>query len=452
MTIEDLKEFIGEADACGHVPLVRGLHGIGKSESSAQYAQDASLHFEPLILSLMDTGDMLGIPVENNVGGLMSTTWAAPTWYSNIVNAAWPNVLKYNRLEFGDESFKAYVHDKMAHQPPNSHISREGLNNLYTEYYDLIPGSLHLLRQDHVHYLDARRSLLLLDEFNRAHQDILDASLQLILDHRLHSHILPRVQGKETLIVAAINPADGNYAVKEFDPALLDRFVECEILPDFQSWLKYAKRTGVNIAVQDYLTDNQKKFHFVPEDGSKGASPRSWTRLAHYVSYVENKKGTISTEYIKGTVGSALAAQFISFYNSYDSSLSFKELDKRIRAGMKKFCTAKTKELGTKSSASDYVPQIAETLEELVEGLDVIKRNDFAESFADAYAHHEETDRALPWMIYLHALPLENLSAVLKSLQSDNMEVFAQLVTFDKETTNKALLRKITSALKRTAT
>lgn len=448
MNIEELKEFIGDADACGHVPLVRGLHGIGKSESSAQYAKDENLHFEPLILSLMDTGDMLGIPVENNVGGLTSTTWAAPTWYSNIVNAAWPNVLKYERLEFSDTGFQSFVHDQMS---SDTYVSREQLNSWYTQYYDLIPGTLHLLRQDNVHYLDSRRSLLLLDEFNRAHQDILDASLQLILDHRLHSHILPRVQGKETLIIAAINPADGNYAVKEFDPALLDRFVECEILPDFQSWLKYAKRTGVNIAIQDFLTDNQKKFHFVPEDGTKGASPRSWTRLAKYISYVEAKKGTISTEYIKGSVGSALAAQFISFYNNYDSSLSFKELDKQIRTAMKKFCTAKTKELGTKSSANDYVPEIAQTLEELVEGLDVIKRNDYAESFAEAYAHHENVEKALPWMIYLHALPLENLSAVLKSLQSDNVEVFAQLVTFDKETTNKALLRKITSALKRTA-
>lgn len=452
MTIEELKDFIGDADACGHVPLVRGLHGIGKSESSAQYAKDENLHFEPLILSLMDTGDMLGIPVENNVGGLTSTTWAAPTWYNNIVNAAWPNMLKYNRLEFTDDGFKAFVHDQLAGAPTMPYVTREQLNNCYISYYDLVPGALHLLRQDNVHYLDSRRSLLLLDEFNRAHQDILDASLQLILDHRLHSHILPRVQGKETLIVAAINPADGNYAVKEFDPALLDRFVECEILPDFPSWLKYAKRTGVHIAVQDFLTDNQKKFHFVPEDGTKGASPRSWTRLAQYVSYIEAKNGTISTEYVKGTVGSALAAQFISFYNSYDSAMSFKELDRRIKVASKKFCTNKTKELGSKAEAKDYIQEIAETLEELVNDLDVIKRNDFAESFAEAYADQDTVDKAVPWMIYLHALPLENLSAVLKSMQSDNVEVFAQLVTFDKETTNKALLRKITSALKRTAT
>ena len=433
MTINELKDFIAIADMCGHVPLVRALHGVGKSESCVQYAADHNLHYEPLILSLMDTGDMLGLPDKTELSGMAATTWAAPTWYTNIVNAAWPTTLSFERLQFRDTEFQTYVVDRM----DDNKISRGTLNALYCTYYKLPEDKLQLLRQDNVSFLDARRSLLFLDEFNRAPKDILDASLQLILDHRLHTHVLPLIGGQETLIVAAINPANGEYGVQEFDPALLDRFVECDIEPDFKAWYAYAKNANENKITMDFLVDNQKKLHFMPKDGSKGASPRSWSRLGTYIDYVQKTNQTICVDYIKGTVGSALAAQFISFYNSYSTALSFAALKKLIRSTIKKADDKTLQELG-------------EEIQDSIDNLDTIKRNEFAENFAQEFAMSETATDALPWLVYLHALPLENLAAVLKILQSESMEAFAQLVLFDKETTNKALLKKVTSKLKRT--
>ena len=432
MKINELKNFIAIADKCGHVPLIRALHGVGKSASCVQYASENNLYYDPLILSLMDTGDMLGLPDKTELSGMEATTWAAPTWYTNIVNAAWPITLPFERLQFYDTDFQECVISKNQDKV----ISRADLNNLFCVYYNVPNDRLQILRQDKVHYLDARRSILFLDEFNRAPKDILDASLQLILDHRLHSHVLPLVRGQETLIVAAINPANGDYGVQEFDPALLDRFVECDVEPDFKAWYEYSKKEKQNKIVMDFLLDNQKKLHFMPKDGSKGASPRSWSRLGTYIDHVIKTNDPISIDYIKGTVGSALAAQFVSFYNSYSTALSYEDLKKVIKKSIR---TRKEKSL----------QELGVDIQGVVDAVDTLKRNEFAESFAQEFSTAEDATTALPWLVYLHALPLENLSAVLKILQTETSTAFAQLVSFDKETTNKALLKKVTSKLKR---
>jgi len=427
--INEFKDLIPIADTMNKVLLVSALHGVGKSTVCTNYATDNGMHFEPLILSLMDSGDLLGLPCGKNIGGQESTVWAAPSWYTNIVNNAWPQELRVDDLTFSDETFKTVVKEKTT-----TKITRAELNDLYTEYYNASLGELNLLRQDNVSYSKSRRSLLLLDEFNRAPQDILNASLQLVLDHRLHSHILPRIRGQETLIIAAINPPNGDYTVQEFDPALLDRFVECSVDPDFASWVKGVGLENLNSAVVEFLRENQGKLHFTPEDNSKGASPRSWTNLSDYITHIEKTKTELSTLYVKGTVGSALAAQFISFYDTQDTSYSFRDIEKLINAEL-----AITDEPCVETLGAQFA--------ELVITLDAVKRNEIAQSFSAAYSEKEMED-ALPWIIYLHALPMENLGAVLKTMQADSFDLFVTLVRLDKETSGKALLKKSTRGLK----
>jgi hypothetical protein len=432
MNINEVQQLISAADVCGHVPLIKGLHGIGKSEGVVNYAKKQNMHYEPLILSLMDTGDMLGLPEAKTVGGMESTIWAAPSWYSNIVNAAWPNKLPIDRLQFFDTGFQKVVLNSIEDQ----YVEREYLNELYCDYYNVPNDRLQLLRQDSVAYLDAVRSVLFLDELNRAPQDILNASLQLILEHRLHSHILPVVNGRETLIVAAVNPSDGNYSVQEFDPALLDRFIVCDATADFKAWLKWAKASGVNQIVIDFLMDNQTKFHFVPNDGTKGTSPRSWTRLAHYLDCIDETPKDIFTYYLKGTLGTAIAAQFLSFYNNYGNNVSIKTIEKAI-------------ELAIKECKDTNVPlnpeHLSESVTNLVSNLEVVRRSEFAATLVKKYINKDSALDALPLLTYLYALPLETLSGVLKNIQAEDVNNYAQLAIFDKELNEKRLFLKLTS-------
>jgi MoxR-like ATPase len=431
-TINEVFHIIAAADICGHVPLISSPHGVGKSETVAQYARNSDMLFEPLILSLMDSADLLGLPSEKTVGGVSSTSWAAPTWHTNIVNAAWPSTLDAKDLEFNDPDLL----DQVAPWMDGGQISRGTLNEVYCKHYGAPNDRLQLLRQDRVTYKKARRSCLFLDEFNRAPTDILNASLQLILDHRLHTHELPIIRGQETLVVAAINPADGNYTVQEFDPALLDRFVTCEVTPDFPSWMKWATANKVNQIVIDYLVDNQNKFHSSPEDGTKGTSPRSWTRLAKYLDHLDSTNKSVMPLYMIGTLGSAIASSFLMFYNTYGDGVTTKDVEKLIKKTIK---TAKPGE--------DSPEELAVCLEPIMEKLEAVRKMEFADTLITSYID-KAPKAALPMLVFLYALPIESLSAVLKNLQTDNLAGYGKLAAIDKTVNGKKLFIKLVSNLK----
>ena len=113
MTINETGNFLHICDLSNKAPLIEGLHGTGKSEIIRQYAAEHDLHCETLILSLMDPSDLLGMPRTADIGGQLSTLWAAPIWYQRIVDAAWPAELNVEDLKFNDSAFEAYVLSKL---------------------------------------------------------------------------------------------------------------------------------------------------------------------------------------------------------------------------------------------------------------------------------------------------------------------------------------------------
>lgn len=62
--------------------LLCSKHGIGKSSVFKQFALTQNYHFEPLLLSNYEIGDLIGIPVEEN--GL--TVWSVPLWIQRIID------------------------------------------------------------------------------------------------------------------------------------------------------------------------------------------------------------------------------------------------------------------------------------------------------------------------------------------------------------------------------
>ena len=109
MTINETKQLIAACDLIDKVPLISGLHGIGKSEIVKQYAAEQGLHNETMMMSLMDTGDIAGIPRTAEIGGQISTVWAAPQFITNIINQAWGKELYLEDLQFNDPAFKEFV-------------------------------------------------------------------------------------------------------------------------------------------------------------------------------------------------------------------------------------------------------------------------------------------------------------------------------------------------------
>ena len=78
--LETLFDLCQESDVS---VLVKGVHGIGKSQRAEAYAKNKGYHCEVLFLSHQETGDLIGIPyLEDGV-----TNWSTPVWLKKLYDA-----------------------------------------------------------------------------------------------------------------------------------------------------------------------------------------------------------------------------------------------------------------------------------------------------------------------------------------------------------------------------
>lgn len=78
--LETLFDLCQESDIS---VLVKGVHGIGKSQRAEAYAKNRGYLCEPLFLSHQETGDLIGIPeVKDGV-----TYWSVPVWLQRMYEA-----------------------------------------------------------------------------------------------------------------------------------------------------------------------------------------------------------------------------------------------------------------------------------------------------------------------------------------------------------------------------
>lgn len=157
--------------------------------------------------------------------------------------------------------------------------------------------------------------VLFLDEFNRAHRDIRQASYPLLLSKRFHDHDLP----EGTLVIAAINPDDNEYDVDSFDDAMTDRFKVFHVKHDVESWVEWAKtQEDIHRSVVSFIAKNPAMLWVGKNPGeSTQPTPRSWTRLARTVAQCEKigRKEQIAGEAMS-CVGRSAAAVFYTHYKN----------------------------------------------------------------------------------------------------------------------------------------
>ncbi|HOJ94756.1 MAG TPA: MoxR family ATPase [Fervidobacterium nodosum] len=100
-------------------------------------------------------------------------------------------------------------------------------------------------------------TILFLDELNRAHNSVRAAVMQLLIDKKLHNHVLP--QG--TWLVAAMNPETDDYIVNPvIDKAEIARFIWLPITNNPEDWYEYAVK-GANdidlcLTMRDIMLEN----------------------------------------------------------------------------------------------------------------------------------------------------------------------------------------------------
>ena len=164
---------------------------------------------------------------------------------------------------------------------------------------------------------------------NRAATDVLAASLSLVLDKKIHEHSLPKNK-YETFVCAAINPT-GDYHTNEMDPALLDRFIgPIEIKADAEEWIEWAREAGVHPVVIKFIAKNPKYIHTTPADGTKGTSPRSWTKVSQLLDFMDKDHPALFA-ILKGRLGQAIGAEFRNFYKNHSDMISIKDVNNIVK-------------------------------------------------------------------------------------------------------------------------
>ncbi|KLO23944.1 AAA family ATPase [Marinitoga sp. 1155] len=185
-------------------------------------------------------------------------------------------------------------------------------------------------------------SIIMIDEINRAHRSIRNAIMQLLLDRRIHNHILP----EGTWIVAAANPPDEDYDQIDLitDPAFMSRFFHINLNADAEEWVQWASEMKLSKEIIDFI----KKY---PEFISNGKnvslhldlkpSPRSWYKLDRVLkNMTEDEIKEYGYILASGIVGPEAARTFVNFLeNSEDYPIPEKilfELDNNILNKIKK--------------------------------------------------------------------------------------------------------------------
>ncbi len=206
--------------------------------------------------------------------------------------------------------------------------------------------------------------ILMIDEVNRAHRSIRNAIMQLLIERRIHNHVLP----EGSWVLAAANPPDEEYDQVELitDPAFMSRFFHLEITPNIKEWTNWSKTVGVPDEVTDFVNEYPE---FLSRDTVVSMrldirpSPRSWYKLGRVM---KEMTGQEIEEYgyvlSAGMVGPEAARSFMSRIKGETELPSSEEILFELSAGMKQ----RIKDYDI-SSVSSIVLRLTKHLSELSE-------------------------------------------------------------------------------------
>lgn len=362
MKISNMKYIYKAAHDADDTVLLIGSHGIGKSESVINFANEYGFYCKTLFLSHQEVGDLIGIPRIIEKEGEFITTWAKPIWLQDI--------------------------------------ERESKKGKYC--------------------------ILFLDELSRAPLDVRQTALQLVLDRRLHEHLLPVVNDRRTLIIAADNPSDGDYQVDELDPALKDRFLLVEAEIDVDSWIEWARDNNINKIIIDFIIENPSRLNFSSKDSD--ATPRSWAKLSNYINNISNINSDILLSIIKGKVGLGVGVQFLNYLKNYKSMIKMKDVEFVISELIKK--QLKVDDIGAKLSS-------------FLKNIESIQKTELANQFIYKYVDND----GFILLSMLYGLEPEILASILKPMRQNNPEQYNKITEFDKKINNLELFRRLVSNL-----
>jgi len=229
MKIVNMKEVLGIAHKAQSPVHMIGEAGIGKTEIVKQFAEDMGYHCEVLQLTVMDTGDLIGIPETFTKDGEQVTSWAKPIWLQRVHQA-----------------------------------NKNG-----------------------------KHVVIFLDELGRASIDIRQASLQMVLEGKIQEHSLGELENLKSLIVVADNPADDYDSAEfdaALEDRFITLDVEVSVGGWLKYARKKEILSVVTDYIAEYP---EKLLYKPEDTSEKGATPRAWEKLSDILKNTPKNSGLI---------------------------------------------------------------------------------------------------------------------------------------------------------------
>lgn len=172
--------------------------------------------------------------------------------------------------------------------------------------------------------VDGKPVVLFLDELNRARPEVLQTIMDLTLNRTLANRSLP----KGSMVISAVNIGE-EYLLTEMDPALVSRFNVYEFSPTVSEWIKWARQTGVDMRVIDFIEsepiwlDGEKSPAGSVETIEKNPDRRAWKRVSDLITGTD-KIDSLMQKMISGVVGEKAGKAFSAYQAKPSETSSFK--------------------------------------------------------------------------------------------------------------------------------
>ena len=273
----------------GQSPVAIGLtgqHGIGKTDIVEQVAKERNMGFVKLSLhELEEVGDLVGYPVkeyriinkETNKG-----VWVAADMLESVNDAKWKKTPK----------------SRMAYAKPA-----------------WVPE------------FNENGTILLLDDYARSSQMLVQATMELIKEGKYVSWSLP----KYTTVVLTANPDNGEFNVCSLDSAQKTRFADYNLEFEIDSWAKWAEAANIDSRAINFAL-NYSQDLFYEKNGVTIACPRSYVTFVKAISSIKDWKKDLALILLisKGCFDdkdNAVGTIFTTFVkNGYDKLISPKDV------------------------------------------------------------------------------------------------------------------------------
>ncbi|MCX2187337.1 ATP-binding protein [Limosilactobacillus pontis] len=281
LTYQQLLTAVPLVLRAGNVPNIVGDAGIGKSALVEEVADQMGADLFTTVVSLSEKGD-LAIPVPP----LTNDSFVETKGYGRLAN-----------VQFGySETLIRIIKDAEAH-----------------------PG---------------RTIIWFLDEFNRGTAAVQSELMNLVLQRRINALRLPAT----VKIIIAENPdstmagfGDREYAVATADAAIKDRTVRLVMTTATVEWLAWAKRTGINQLVINYLTTYPERLSILdPENLDLHPTPRAWERVSRNLNQLRQlppaDQQSLAADLFSGDLGTEVGVSFAQFVLAQDKQLNLEAI------------------------------------------------------------------------------------------------------------------------------